>query len=374
MKSPIPMVSLVLLVACLGPLAAQAPAGRAIGAVTAIDAAAKQITIKTDAGAETKVALQESTSHQRVPPGEKDLKNAAKIALGDLAVGDRVLARGKAGADAASLTATSIVVMTQADLAKKHEADHAEWKKRGVSGVITALNPESKEITISVRNREGLKPLVIPASGAVDLRRYAPDSVLFSDAKPSAFAELKVGDQVRALGTKSEDGTRLTPEFIVAGAFRNIAATVISLDPAAKTIKITDLDTKKPLLVRIAPDSTLKRLQPFVANMLAARLTGPAAGAQGGPGAGARPGGGPGGGGGGGGDMEQMIERMPPLSLAELKAGDALIISSTVGAESDKITAITLLAGVEPILTSAPKGRQGMVLGNWNLGGGAPEN
>jgi len=374
MKSPILMVSLVLLVACLGPLAAQAPAGRAIGAVTAIDVAAKQITIKTDAGAETKVALQESTSYQRVPPGEKDLKNAAKIALGDLAVGDRVLARGKAGADAASLTATSIVVMTQADLAKKHEADHAEWKKRGVSGVITALNPESKEITISVRNREGLKPLVIPASGAVDLRRYAPDSVLFSEAKPSAFAELKVGDQVRALGTKSEDGTRLTPEFIVAGAFRNIAATVISLDAAAKTIKITDLDTKKPLLVRIAPDSTLKRLQPFVANMLAARLNGPAAGgAQGGPGAGARPGGGPGGGGGGG-DMEQMIERMPPLSLAELKAGDALIISSTVGAESDKITAITLLAGVEPILTSAPKGRQGMVLGNWNLGGGAPEN
>jgi len=180
---------------------------------------------------------------------------------------------------------------------------------------------------------------------------------------------------VRALGTKSEDGTRLTPEFIVAGAFRNIAATVISLDAAAKTIKITDLDTKKPLLVRIAPDSTLKRLQPFVANMLAARLNGPAAGgAQGGPGAGARPGAGPGGGGGGGGDMEQMIERMPPLNLAELKAGDALIISSTVGAESDKITAITLLAGVEPILTSAPKGRQGMVLGNWNLGGGAPEN
>ncbi len=375
MKSPILMVSLVLLVACLGPLAAQAPAGRAIGAVTAIDVAAKQITIKTDAGAETKVALQESTSYQRVPPGEKDLKNAAKIALSDLAVGDRVLARGKAGADAASLTATSIVVMTQADLAKKHEADHAEWKKRGVSGVITALNPESKEITISVRNREGLKPLVIPASGAMDLRRYAPDSVLFSEAKPSAFAELKVGDQVRALGTKSEDGTRLTPEFIVAGAFRNIAATVISLDAAAKTIKITDLDTKKPLLVRIAPDSTLKRLQPFVANMLAARLNGPAAGgAQGGPGAGARPGGGPGGGGGGGGDMEQMIERMPPLSLAELKAGDALIISSTVGAESDKITAITLLAGVEPILTSAPTGRQGMVLGNWNLGGGAPEN
>ena len=68
--------------------------------------------------------------------------------------------------------------------------------------------------------------------------------------------------------------------------------------------------------------------------------------------------------------MESMLERMPALTLEELKPKDALIISSTVGAEADKITAITLLAGVEPILTSAPKGRQGMVLGNWNLGGG----
>ena len=70
--------------------------------------------------------------------------------------------------------------------------------------------------------------------------------------------------------------------------------------------------------------------------------------------------------------MEQMIERQPTIELADLKPGDALIIASTAGADPGKITAITLLAGVEPILTSAPKGRQGMVLGNWNLdmGGG----
>ena len=69
-----------------------------------------------------------------------------------------------------------------------------------------------------------------------------------------------------------------------------------------------------------------------------------------------------------------MLERIPVVELSELKAGDALIISSIAGAGTDKITAITLLAGVEPILTSAPKGRQGMALGDWNLGGGgAPE-
>jgi hypothetical protein len=380
------LASLVLFAGCCVRLNAQAPAsGRAIGAVTAIDTTAQQITIKSDAGVEMKLALKDNTSYMRVGLGEKDLKNAVKISLSDIAVGDRVLARGAAGPDNTSLAATSVVVMSKAELAKKHEADRAEWQKRGVFGVISALNPATKEITISVHKADGTKPMAIRASGDVDFRRYAPDSVRFADAKPSSFAELKVGDQLKALGTKSEDGSSFTPEFVVSGAFRNVAATVISVDAAEKTIKITDLDTKKPVLVRIAADSTLRKLQPFVANMLATRVNGTSAGGPGGPrpegaAAGRPPGGGPGGpgggfrgaggpGGAGGGDLEQMIERMPTLTLSDLKTGDALIISSTKGAEPDKITAITLLAGVEPILTSAPKGKQGMVLGNWNLGG-----
>ena len=49
-----------------------------------------------------------------------------------------MLARG-AGQDNTSLAATSIVVMTKADIAKKHEADKAEWQKRGVFGIISAV-------------------------------------------------------------------------------------------------------------------------------------------------------------------------------------------------------------------------------------------
>src|SRR6185503_934827 len=198
-----------------------------------------------------KIALKGNTSYLRVGLGEKDLKNAAKIALSDIAVGDRVLARGAAGEDNTSLAASSVVVMSKADIAKKHEADHAEWQKRGVFGVISALNPDAKEITISVRGAAGTKPMVIAASGEVDFRRYAPDSVRFVDAKPSSFVDLQVGDQLKALGAKSEDGSRFTPEFIVSGAFRNVAATVISVDAAEKTTRVTDLDAKKPLLVLI---------------------------------------------------------------------------------------------------------------------------
>jgi hypothetical protein len=146
----------------------------------------------------------------------------------------------------------------------------------------------------------------------------------------------------------------------VSGAFRNIAGSVVTVDPVQKTVKVTDLDTKKPLTVAISADSNLRRLQPFMANMIAMRVNGVPAGNA--------PGRGPG----GGGDIEQMLDRQPALELSELKPGDALIIASTAGADPNKVTAITLLAGVEPILTSAPKGKQGMVLGNWNLdmGGG----
>jgi hypothetical protein len=48
-----------------------------------------------------------------------------------------------------------------------------------------------------------------------------------------------------------------------------------------------------------------------------------------------------------------MLSRSPEFTLAELKKGDALIISSTAGTNSDPWNAITVVAGVEPLLTAA---------------------
>ncbi|MEO7653177.1 MAG: hypothetical protein ABIZ80_22185, partial [Bryobacteraceae bacterium] len=246
------------LLLCASPALTQTPAGRALGAVASVDAAARELTLKQDSGAMLKVALQDSTTYQRVAPGEKDLRNAVKIELSVIAAGDRVLARGALSEDKASLTATSIIVMSKSDIAKKHEADRGEWQQRGVAGVITALKPESNQITISLRGRDTGKTIQIAATPGTGFRRYAPDSIRFSDAKPSSFAELKIGDNVRALGARSEDGSSLAAEELVSGSFRNIAATVLAVDAAAKTIKVTDLDTKKPLLVRVKDDSTLR--------------------------------------------------------------------------------------------------------------------
>ncbi len=398
-----------------GAQTASRAAVRPLGIVKAIDAAKGQIILKTDAGPELTVSVQEATAFLRVPPGSTDLKSAIKVALADLAVGDRILARGRLSDDQQSLVASSVIVMTKADIAKKQEADRAEWRRRGVGGFISAINAAAREVTISVPALAGPKPLTI-ALGNASLRRYAPDSVKFSDAKPGTFPELQVGDQVLALGNKSPDGARLTAEQFVSGSFRNIAATVTSVDLQEKTIKVTDLSTKKPLRVVISADSNLRKLPPFVAQMLALRRAGtlpggsagnggagrdagggrgeataqarlPYAGggsppsgarrAQEGPPAGSSagtpPGAAPGGPGGfnrsreGAPDMQQMLDRLPVVTLADLKPGDAIILASTVGRDPGQVTAITLLAGVEPLLSAAPGGGREMSLGSWNL-------
>ncbi len=369
---------------------------RVIGVVTAVDAAGKKITLKTDAGAESTVMVEDASKYLRVPPGEKDLKKAETIALTDVSVGDRVLARGR-NSDKGAMTATTVIVMTKGDIAKKQAADRAEWTKRGVAGTVVEVNAEAKEITIKARGVEGPKPLRVQLANGAMVRRYAPDSVKFADAVAGTLADIKVGDQVRALGEKSQDGAVLTADELVSGTFRNIAGTVISIDADGKSVKITDLDTKKPVLIRVNGDSNLRRLSPMAAQMIANRNSGGAPGGApgGGPGGapggaaaggpprpegapaggppGGAPGGGPGGGrpgggmGRGGGDMQQMLDRMPVLTLAELKAGDALIIASTAGNDAGQVTAITLLAGVEPILSATPAGNRQVLMGSWNL-------
>jgi hypothetical protein len=51
-----------------------------------------------------------------------------------------------------------------------------------------------------------------------------------------------------------------------------------------------------------------------------------------------------------GGDVDQMLERLPALTVSELKVGDAIAASSTTGAAPDRVTAIKFVAGIEPFL------------------------
>jgi hypothetical protein len=149
-------------------------------------------------------------------------------------------------------------------------------------------------------------------------------------------------------------------------------------------------------VVKITSESQLHQLPPEMAQRIAMRLKssmppgtpgaggsaseasagnsrqGTAGGAQaagGGTHGGGTNGGAPGGmRAGGGGDFQQILNRMPTVTLADLHKGDAVVIVATEGAASAS-TAITLLTGVEPILQAVPTAGQAMMLTPWSLGG-----
>jgi ribosomal protein L24 len=355
--------------------------------VTAI--AGNVLTVKDDKGTESKVTVADSARVLQLPAGAKSLSSATPIKVSDIAVGDRILA--KTTPDGSSYTASTVVAMKHADLANLQQRELQDWKTKGVNGIVKSVDPAAQTVTISTGNGPTARTTLIQASKTTSIRRYAPDSTKFDEAKPATLDQILPGDQLRAKGDKNADGTQLTADAIVAGTFRNIAGTVISVDAPANKVVIDDLATKKPFTIDVNADSQLHKLSPMMAQGIAMRLrgagrSGGAAAAVGGPPAtaganGASQGssggnstGGPAGGGAApgqrGGDVQQMLNRAPALTLAELKKGDAIMVLTTEGQTPGEATAVTMLAGVEPLLQASPSASQSVLSASWNLGGG----
>src|SRR5438309_8649301 len=263
-------------------------ATRAVESITAITD--NGITLASDSGEEIKVTLQDSAPISPVAPAEKDLKNATPVQKQDLQVGDRILVRGKAGAETHSISAAAVIVMKQADVAGKRQQEREDWQKRGLGGLVTAVDASSATITISMMSFSGSKSIAIHTTKDTVLRRYAPNSVKFDEAKVAPLDQIKVGDQLRARGTKNADATELAAEEVVSGSFRNLAGQITAVDPAANTLTLKDALSKQTVVVRVTGDAQLRKLPPEFAQRIAMRLKGGMA--AGIPGAGAAVGGG----------------------------------------------------------------------------------
>jgi hypothetical protein len=274
--------------------------------------------------------------------------------------------------------------MKHEDIQALRQKEREDWQRRGAGGLVSSVDATTGSVKVDASSLAGKREIVVHTTKDTIVRRYAPDSVKFDDAKPAKLGDIKPGDQLRARGNRSADGNEIAAEEIVAGTFRNIAGTVSAIDIAASTITVNDLATKKPVVVKITAESQMRKLPPALATGIAMRLKaasgeapqgGAGGGGQGGGAAGGGqrpPGGGAGAGSGGGrGDFQTMLNRLPAATLADLQKGDAVMIVTTEGTTATGVTAVTLLAGVEPILTAS--GGQGMNLSPWTIGAGAPE-
>lgn len=317
-----------------------------------------KIVLQTKDGA-IDVALTDKTEYKRVSPENPSLKTAVAAAFSDIGVGDKVIVTGIMAIDKKSIPAKSVYLMTKSDIAQKQTKDQEQWKTRGISGQVAAINPQTKEITVSSRGMMGETKTLLTIKDNAVFRRYAPDSVSYNEAKTSSLDEIKVGDSVRALGDKSADGATFKAEEVISGSFQTIGGTITAIDSAKNEITISNIQTKKSVAVVVGQNSVLKKFPAEMAQRLAAMQSGggmmrpPQGNTQGGQTTpqpqpnGMRPGGGMRGGGGG---IDEMLERFPTITINDLKVGDMIAFSSTKGATADRVTAIKLLSGVEPFL------------------------
>jgi hypothetical protein len=338
-----------------------------------------KLVIANDAGQSISVNVVDGAKVLQVAPGSTDLKTAQAITLGDIETGDRVLVTGHQDAPDA-MTVSRVILMKSTDIAQKHETEQADWQKRGMGGLVSSVDPASGIITISSRGRK----IAVETQPSTVYRRYSNGSVKFSDAVLGTRDQIQVGDQLRARGDKSPDGMSIKAEEIVSGAFENLAGTVTAVDAASQTFTLTDISTKKSYSITVTLNSSLRALPPEAAARFAARARSadqsaagggadkaklpPAAGvAVGDPhseqrGAGT---------GSAGGDLSQLVNRLPQGSLGDLHTGEVLmVVAEKTAPGSDGLTAITVLSGVEPILTATPKGTASMTLSPWNFSGG----
>jgi hypothetical protein len=351
------------------------------GNVSEINASAGRITIKTAAGSVIVANVNEKTTYQRMPPGETDRSKAVETSLTEIAVGDGVVARGFVAADRKSVPAQQIIVVSQSDIAKRNAAQRQAWA-RGTKGIVSAINPEAKEITVTSRSLQGTSQAVTVAMDKAKLKRYPPDAIpKYETAREAKFEEIKVGDQLNARGEKNAEGTHVSAEEVIFGTFKIAGGTVTAIDPATNTISINELQTKKPLTIVLKPETVVRRFQNMMGGMGGpgggpggggaapaangqgqgggnaqgqAAANRPAAGA--GPGAGGGPGAaggqGPGGPrpGGPGMNMADLLERLPIISINDIKVGDMIIMSTLPGSDPTKTTAVSMVAGIEPLL------------------------
>jgi hypothetical protein len=350
------------------PAPAAAPAAASqLGTIKAVSG--NTLTMSTDKGQTVTVSVATGAKVYQLPVGSTDLKTAKPAELTDIAVGDRALVTGKVGDTPDTLTAVRVVLMKSSDIAQMQEQQQADWKTRGAGGLVSAVDPATGTITITA----GTKKLTISTTSKTAFKRFAGDSVKYQDAKPGKIADIQPKDQLQARGEKSADGTSMQAEEVISGSFENLSGQLLSVDAAAGKITLKDLATKKTVTVNVTANSDLRNMPAMMAARFATQSGGSGGGRRGGGGGGAQAAAdGESARRSAGADLSQMMGRFPAITLADLKNGEAvMIVASDPAAGSSTATAVTLLTGVDPILTANPNGGMDLSMSLGGGGGGA---
>jgi hypothetical protein len=356
-----------------------------------------------------------------------DMKTVSAATLDQLAVGDRVLATGTG--DATTLSATRVIMIKSTAIAQRNAATQADWNRRGSGGIVKTVAPANNTIAISSGKKDvtvtttGSTIYRRYAPGSVKFEDAKPGTL--ADLQPGDQLRVRGdkspdGSSITADEIVSGSFKNLSGTIVSVNAAAN---SLVIKDLATKKNESVTISDASDL--RNLPPEMAARFAPagaraggaggaggYAGRAGGAAGAGSAAGAGAAPanasapapgaapatsappagggdaagggrpggyggGAGAQGGGAPGaaggfagrpGGRGGAADLATMIPRLPKTTVADLKSGQALMIVASGSGGAGPYTAITVLSGVEPLLTG-PAGSE-MSISPWSMGSG----
>jgi hypothetical protein len=293
-----------------------------LGTVSGFRPKSLELGVKSDSGETVWVKWSGDTEVLLAAPGENDLSHAQPGRVEDIARGDRVLVSFVDGMP----EARRIVVASASDIARRNAAERLDWENRGITGIVAGR--EGDDIIVETRSPAGVQRTTVVLTAQTTVRRYAPDSVKFADARPASSADIAVGDQLRGRGDRSAEGDRLTAQDIVFGTFRTTLGTVERVDREKGELQILDLASKQPMLVRVTADTQVKK--PPDMQQASRHMSHSAPG-----------------------NLSQMLQQLPVGSLDDLKPGSMAVVTSTRGSQPGSVTGIMVIAGVEGLIQMA---------------------
>lgn len=357
---------------------------RLIGEITAVDATAHTVTVRSDAGEAVTLSTTEQTTYTRMAPGVTDLKQGERVTFAEVRVGDRLLAPG---VSAAGGTAARLILMARAAGGPGGQNNAG----RRLMGRVVSVDAAKKQIVVQGRGREGQEAVTVDASAARVLH-YAPDSMKPADAVASTLGDLRAGDNIRATGERSADGASFKAEEVLAGGFARFAGTVAGVDAQRNELTVKNEASGGTVKLTLGARSSLRRMTPEVEQKLAQqraefeqrreqrRAERQQQGGQPQGEGGQRPEGGRGrrgdgqgrgeggqrrggfggqGGGGNNNNFQQMFDGLPAVTLAELKKGDVVMVTVTPGADNSRATVVSLVTGSPEVMRSMQQFQRG---------------
>jgi predicted RNA-binding protein len=222
-----------------------------VGNISKIDIEKGEISIKNQEGEEKTLKIIKSTSFLRLDSEGMPLENAQRISLNELILGNRLFVRGIKSAEKNYFLLQTVIVLQ--NLPSQGASQ--------IQGRVTSIDISKKEIKITGSLQTENRIIVIDASSeSVDFRRYGYKSLKFDDSVKGTFEQIKIGDNLKSLGTFDDKISTFKPKVLISGTFKVLAGKIKLLDFQSNEVTIIETQTNQTFKLKIVEDVRLKKL------------------------------------------------------------------------------------------------------------------